>query len=1278
MLDLGALSVKILADSSSAVATMTSFQNTVDNTSNSITSSITTLGNSLTSIGTNMSTKVTLPLVGVAAAVTKVGADFEAQMSTVQAISGATGSDLERLKEKAREIGATTALSSKQAAEGLEYMALAGWKTTEMLEGYDGIVNLALSSNMELGRASDIVTDYLTAFGLAASDAGHFADVMAYAMSNSNTTTQMLGDAYKNCASTANSFGVSVEETTAWLGKMADAGVKGGEAGTTLNAVLARMYGETKTTNDAMMEYGLTMYDTEGKAKGFTQIMSEIEEAMKGMTEQQQNVFLKAVAGTNQLSGFATMIKAGTGNVIEFTEALRDSDGAATEMAEIMTDNLSGSIEILISNLEETGIQLYEMKEGPIKSFVDGLDDMITSFQRLDDDTKNTIITLAAVVAAIGPVTLVLGTTVKSIGALGGAFSALLANPIVAGITALAAAMGYLAIKTLEAKAKQEEWNEKMQEALLMTNDFTESTTQETEALKNKADALGKEIAYVDNYSKSLEDNAARMEEIIDTMGELDASREEDILKIQELEKEYQALANETKNMSVALLDSKSASQEHIQSLEDEYGSIENARHVYEAYKIRLENIEEAKKTLSQCTTDSSKSLASEALQLATNSAQAQALVTKYISLSQAEANNSKESGELRSVREALTKIVGDEAQYIDESTGKWAINTDAVYDQILANDNLAEGKRQACIAMNKNDVELLKTCVENSKARIKAWETELNAYAQIQMAELQANNTAIKIYENGGLLTKAQLEARKRAEETSKAIEVEKSKLAEYEKGIANLSATLDQSSGSVGDFGDATKKSGDKSSKAAKDALQAWQEMYTQKKKLGEIDLEEQIVMLDEMKSKYSDSAEHIISVNEFAQSEILNIVQQRKEQESITVDEEIALYEMAKEKYCANAADRQAFEEQINKAIKDNVQELTSDITNMDLEKLEGLKSTLSDMKDKYDDYSYDVEFIEESITEITKEEYKKRKEELDNTLNEMKSSIDKFYGKQEDELDAESKAKQDKLQAEIAALEAQQAEKERIEREAKLLKSIAEAEDEEARKEAQSKYDDWLVEQKKKALKELLQAEKDDLADRKGLIEDQKTNLKELLDYQYLLEAEKLEVQKNNQNLTDAEVETIARENLDKRMQEEVDTMSNNLQTLLNNASDYENLGKMQMQYYIDGLKSYEDAITSYFSGLAPSEYSGGMQSIDGSHSNGLESVPYNGYIAELHKGERVLTESEANRYRDNEAQMQQIQQITNVFDASTIEGKLDKLTRTVSNIVRQKQIADNMA
>lgn len=1249
MLDLGALSVRILADSSSAVATMTSFQNTVDNTSNSINSSITNLGNSLTSIGTNMTTKVTLPLVGVAAAVTKIGADYEAQMSSVQAISGATGSDLEKLKEKAREIGATTALSSKQAAEGLEYMALAGWKTTEMLEGYDGIVNLALSSNMDLGRASDIVTDYLTAFGLAASDAGHFADTMAYAMSNSNTTTAMLGEAYKNCAATANSFGVSMEEATAWLGKMADAGVKGGEAGTTLNAVLARMYGETKTTNDALMEYGLTMYDAEGKAKGFTQVMSEIEKAMKGMTEQQQNVFLKAVAGTNQLSGFATMIKAGTDNVIDFTEALRDSDGTATEMAEIMTDNLSGSIEILVSNLEETGIQLYEMKDGSIKSFVDGLDDMITSFQNLDDDTKNTIITLAAVAAAIGPVTLAIGTTVKSVGALGSAFSALVSNPIIAGVTALSVAIGYVGIKTLEAKVQQSEWNEKMQEAIKMANDFTYATDDQTKTLQDSVGVLGEEINYIDNYSNSISNAGDRLSELEEQMISIDITTEEGIEAYQEMEREYKALSESIRNGNVNLADNKSAIAEHIEALKDEYGSIENAKTIYKLYNDRLDNIANAKKIVEGCTDDHIKTMAKEALQLQTNSSQSSILYQNYLKLSSAEKDNTTQSKELVGVCKELKSQLGEEVAYIDANTGRWVVNTSALMNEISANDNLSSAKLEACRVMNKNDAKLTEATIENCRTRIIMYQREAEALAGSGDVE-DINEVTRKISYYSVLASTL-----------------------EY------LTAKTEEFGEELEETGEKGEKAGGKTSKTAKDALQAWQEMYTQKKKLGEIDLNEQERMLDEMKAKYSDSADHIISANEFAQAEILDIIQQRKEQETITVDEEIALYELAKEKYCTNAADRKAFEDEIIQAIQDSVRNMTDDIADMDVERLDDLKTTLTEMKDKYDEYSYDIEFIEETITEVTKEEYKKRKEELDDTLDDMRKAIDEFYGKQEEEMDAESKSRQDKLQAEINELEAQQAEKERIEKEAKLLKAVADAEDEESRKEAQSRYDDWLIEQKKKSLKEQLQAEKDDLDERKLLLEDQKSNLKEMLDYQYLLEAEKLEVQKNNQNLTDDEIERIAKENLEKRMQEEVDSMSNNLQDLLNNASEYESLGQKQMEYYLRGLESYTDAISSYFDSIIPNTEISSVESssvkVDGSHKDGLDFVPYDGYIAELHYGERILKKDDAEIYRtqDNTAK----QHGENIFDTSELVRGLDKIREEVKYLPRQMLINANM-
>ena len=189
----------------------------------------------------------------------EVGVAFQAQMSKVAAISGATNKEFEELVKGARKFGAETVFSATEAAQALEYTSLAGWNVQESMDGLPGILNLAAAASMDLGKASDIVTDYLTAFGLEVKESTRLADVMAYAMSNSNTNVEQLGEAYKNSASTARAFGLSVEEATAWLSKMADAGVKGGEAGTALNSVLARLYGQNKIATDAMTAYGLSM-----------------------------------------------------------------------------------------------------------------------------------------------------------------------------------------------------------------------------------------------------------------------------------------------------------------------------------------------------------------------------------------------------------------------------------------------------------------------------------------------------------------------------------------------------------------------------------------------------------------------------------------------------------------------------------------------------------------------------------------------------------------------------------------------------------------------------------------------------------------------------------------------------------------------------------------------------------------------------------------------------------------------------------------------------------
>lgn len=317
----------------------------------------------------------------------KVGISFQHQMSVVQAISGEGAAGLTTLTNAARQFGKDTVFSATQAAQAMEYTALAGWSAQESIEGLPGILNLAAASNMDLAKASDIVTDYLTAFGMQVSESTKLADIMAYAMSNTNTNTLQLGEAYKSCAATCTAFGVSVEEGTAWLGMLANAGIKGSEAGTALNAVLARMYGETKTANKEMQKYGLTMYESNGKAKNFTTVMGELQEAMAGMTDQEQALFLKGVAGVNHLSDFATMAAVSADEVKGLTTELENCAGTSEKMAKTMTDNIWGLQKSIGSKVESIKLSIFNAIEPMItmglklvETFTSVLSDVLKPF----------------------------------------------------------------------------------------------------------------------------------------------------------------------------------------------------------------------------------------------------------------------------------------------------------------------------------------------------------------------------------------------------------------------------------------------------------------------------------------------------------------------------------------------------------------------------------------------------------------------------------------------------------------------------------------------------------------------------------------------------------------------------------------------------------------------------------------------------------------------------------------------------------------------------------
>ena len=337
----------------------------------------TVLKGTLANLASDTLKKLAAQIVSIGKDVIQTGEQFSASMSEVGAISGATAEELAELEAAARLYGATTKFSATEAADALKYMALAGWNSQQAIAGLPAVLDLAAASGMDLGRASDIVTDYITAFGLEVEDASRFVDIMSYAMSHSNTTTEMLGEAYKNCAATAKAMGFSVEETTAALMTMANAGVKGGEAGTTLNTLMTRLATNTKGCADELAKYGVQIYDEQGKMHSLSEIMSGLISAFENLNQQQQANLSKMIAGTNQYAGFQTLMqgmsdaaKAAGMSFEDYTAALEQCEGTSNDMAKTMSNNLTGDLKALQSALDELKLKIYDDAETPLRNLV--------------------------------------------------------------------------------------------------------------------------------------------------------------------------------------------------------------------------------------------------------------------------------------------------------------------------------------------------------------------------------------------------------------------------------------------------------------------------------------------------------------------------------------------------------------------------------------------------------------------------------------------------------------------------------------------------------------------------------------------------------------------------------------------------------------------------------------------------------------------------------------------------------------------------------------------
>lgn len=458
------------------------------------------VGSSMTSVGKDMTLKVTTPIVGMGVAAVKASSSLEKGLSKVKAISGATSTDMVDLKNKAIEMGSKTKFSASEAADAFTYMAMAGWKTNDMLEGIDGIMNLSAADGLDLATTSDIVTDAITAFGLSASDSSHFADVLAAASSNANTNVSMLGESFKYVAPVAGAMGYSVEDVSIALGLMANGSIKASQAGTSLRTLITNLAKPTDNMAAAMDRLGISLSDSSGKVKPLSQLMDELrasfsngnisseefqaqlakvnkqyedgkisEEAYNdtlqdlmtsayGVEGAEKAKYAATLAGKEGMAGLLNILSASDEDYQKLKTAIYgasdafDGQGTAAGMSQEMLNNLDGQITILLSTLNTLAITIGDMLLPYVKAFVEKLQSLVEWLNGLDDGQKRMIVKIAAIVAAIGPVLMILGKVLSTVGTiisvvskLGGVLGAA-AGPI--GIIIAAIAALYLAWKT--------------------------------------------------------------------------------------------------------------------------------------------------------------------------------------------------------------------------------------------------------------------------------------------------------------------------------------------------------------------------------------------------------------------------------------------------------------------------------------------------------------------------------------------------------------------------------------------------------------------------------------------------------------------------------------------------------------------------------------------------------------------------------------------------------------------------------------------------------------
>lgn len=414
------LSARITGDSKSFTKALDEANNKIKNfneKSQNMGDKLKDVGGSMTKFGGKV-TLATAPLLLMTKAVFSTGMEFQASMSKVQAISGATGKDLELLESSAREMGKTTRYSASEAAEGMSFMALAGYDTTQIISALPSVLSLATAGGLELARASEIVTGNLNAYGLGAEEAARVSDVLAFAQANSGTSAEELASALEVVAPAAAGAGHEIEDTAAIIGILADQNIKGSKAGTYLNSMYTDIAKSAKDGSIAIGESSVAVYDASGNMRAMSDIVADVNTATMGMTGEQKNNALMSVFQQQSLKGVNALLNAQEGDLETLKTGLESADGAAERMALTMDENLQGKVLGLGSSFDELKLRLFDVSEGPMDTIVIKITEIVDKLSSLDDATLSTIAAVAGIAIVTGPLIIVLGSLITSTGVI--------------------------------------------------------------------------------------------------------------------------------------------------------------------------------------------------------------------------------------------------------------------------------------------------------------------------------------------------------------------------------------------------------------------------------------------------------------------------------------------------------------------------------------------------------------------------------------------------------------------------------------------------------------------------------------------------------------------------------------------------------------------------------------------------------------------------------------------------------------------------------------------